>query len=125
MEWVALLVWVLLAAFGLPLAAFAGLAAPTLGLQAFAAGAGLALCILFGALGGGSALLWCAVGIAVVGLLAVTRGSAWLMSGDRPVSAVGQRAEEHAATLAGVQGPLFAVAALVTLLAALGMSVSD
>jgi hypothetical protein len=47
------------------------------------------------------------------------------MSGDRPVSAVGQRAEEHAATLAGVQGPLFVIAALVTLLAALGMSVSD
>jgi hypothetical protein len=125
MEWVALLVWALLAVFGLPLAALAGLAAPTLGLQALAVGAGFVLCVLFVALGGGSVLLWCAVGVAVAGLVAVARGSAWLTSGERPVSAVGQRAEERAATLAGVQGPLFAVAGFVTLLAALGMTVSD
>jgi hypothetical protein len=83
------------------------------------------LCVLFVALGGRSVLLWCAVGAAVAGLVAVARGPAWLTSGERPVSAVGQRADERAATLAGVQGPVFAVARVVTLLAALGMTVSD
>jgi hypothetical protein len=124
MEWLALVIWVILAAVGIPLAALVGVASPTLGLQAVAVGAGLALCVLFIALAGGSALLWCGVGVALVGLVAVAVGSARLTSGDRSVSVVGQRAEEHAALLAGIQGPLFGLVAGVSVLAALGMTVA-
>jgi hypothetical protein len=122
MEWLALVVWIILAAVGIPLAALVGVAFPTLGLQAVAVGAGFALCVLFIALADGSALLWCGVGVAMVGIVAVAIGSARLTSGDRSVSVVGQSAEEHAALLAGIQGPLFGLVAGVSVLAALGMT---
>jgi hypothetical protein len=67
-------------------------------------------------------LSWCGVGVALVGLVAVAIGSARLTSGDRSVIVVGQSAEEHAALLAGIQGPLFGLVAGVSVLAALGMT---
>jgi hypothetical protein len=124
MEWVGLAVWLLLAAFGLPLAALGAFVTPTAMVQALAAVAGLALCVSFIVLGGGAVLAWGGVGAAVVGAIAMLVGSPALISEDRKVGPAGQAAEEHAATLGGIQGPLFGVAVFVTLLAALGMTVT-
>jgi hypothetical protein len=117
----------LVAATALPLAALGALGAPSLALQSLAAIGGLALVLVYIVLDGGSShrpLLWVAVGLGVVGALAVAKGAEWLLADDRSVSPAGQIGEELAATLAGAQGPLFAVAAALTLLPALDIGVT-
>ena len=58
MEWFALVIWLLVAAIGAPLALTGLFVSPALALQALLGVGGLALCVLYIALGGGSALAW-------------------------------------------------------------------
>jgi hypothetical protein len=95
--------------------------APSLGVQAMAAVAGLAFTILFIAMDGDTAFGWGAFASAVVGLLAVTAGAARLISDERPVSPLGPSAEETEALLAGIEVGMFATVALLTLPVAWGV----
>jgi hypothetical protein len=115
MEWVALMVWILIAALALPVALGALSGAPGLGLQVVAAIGGVALCALFIILDGPRWAGWLTVAMAVVGVIADLWGAEALLSDERPVSADLQGAEELEAGLLGVQLPLFGVALLCSL----------
>jgi hypothetical protein len=123
MQWFTLLIWLLIAMLALPLSGGALLGRAALGLQAMAAVGGLALLVVFVAAGESAAAAWIACGLAVFGALAMVFAVAGLTSDrPRPLAAASSRAqalEEHTATLAGAQLPLFIVAALLTLLVAL------
>jgi hypothetical protein len=119
MEWLALAMWIMVAAIALPLGRHALGETAVLGLQALAGGGGLALCALFLAVGRPSILAWGATALAFIGLAAVTVAAVWLASDARSVSAAGQGAEETDALLAGLVLPLFGIAALFSLLMAL------
>jgi hypothetical protein len=115
MEWVALMVWILIAALAVPVALGALSGAPGLGLQVVAAIGGLALCALFIILDGPRWAGWLTAAMAVAGVLADVWGAEALLSDERAVSADLQGAEELEAGLLGVQLPLFGVALLCSL----------
>jgi hypothetical protein len=121
MEWVALMVWILIAALAVPVALGALSGAPGLGLQVVAAIGGLALCALFIILDGPRWAGWLTVAMAVVGVLADVWGAEALLSDERAVSADLQGAEELEAGLLGVQLPLFGVALLCSLCLGIGL----
>jgi hypothetical protein len=122
MEWVAVFTWGLVVAFALPLARGAA-DYPALGVQALCAVAGLALCIVFLAAGGSTGVAWAAFAAAVVGLLSVAAGAAWLISDQHAAGgAAQQRHEETGASLAGAELPLFGLVATFALLTALGVA---
>jgi hypothetical protein len=83
MEWLALAIWLIVAAIALPLGRHALDETSTLG------------------------------------TVAVLAAALWLASDRRPVSRAGQDAEEIDALLAGIVGPLFAGAALLSVFVAL------
>jgi len=114
MEWVSIAVWALVALVALPVASGA-FAAPPLGLQPIVGVAGLALSVLF-AVNGNAPLAWVAGGLALFGAMTTGVGAAELIRGED--GDIG-RAEEHAATFAGVAWPLYAVALGMSALAAL------
>jgi hypothetical protein len=87
MEWVALMVWIVIAALAVPVALGALSGAPGLGLQVVAAIAGLALCALFIILDGPRWAGWLTVALAVAGVLADVWGAGALLSDERSVSA--------------------------------------
>jgi hypothetical protein len=123
MQWFTLLIWLLIATLALPLSGGALLGRAALGLQAMAAVGGLALLVVFVAAGESVVAAWIACGLALLGALAMVFAVAGLTS-DRPrplaaASARAQTLEEHTATLAGAQLPLFVLAALLTMLVAL------
>jgi hypothetical protein len=118
MEWVALVVWVLVAAVGLPLGQGA-LVSPALGLQALTSLGGLVLIALFIISDGRVGFAWGSLACGVVGTIALTVGAARLISEERPVSAAGVRAEEIDAFLAGLQAGLYPTVTLLTLPVAL------
>src|SRR4051812_31705424 len=122
MEWVALITWALVVALALPVGREAS-AYPPLGVAALAALAGLALAIVFLAVGGSDGVAWGAVGAGAVGLVAAAAGAAWLTS-DQHVfgGAAQQRHEETDAGLAGAELPLFGLAVTFALLTALGVA---
>jgi hypothetical protein len=122
MEWLALVIWLLVAAIGAPLAITGLFVSPALALQALLGVGGLALCVLYIALGGGSALAWGSAAAAGLGVLAVLAGTAALVSDSRHGRGAGQTAEEVAASLAGVQLGLFGVAGAIVAMAALGLN---
>jgi hypothetical protein len=119
MEWLALATWIIVAAIALPLGRHALDETATLGLQALAGAGGLALCVVFLAAGRGSFVAWGAVGLGAIGTASILAAALWLASDRRPVSRAGQDAEEIDALLAAIVGPLFAGAALFSLLMAL------
>jgi hypothetical protein len=118
-EWLALGIWIIVVAVALPLGSGALSGAPTLGLQAIAAVAGLVLCILFIADEQRDTAAWVAFALALVGAAAVTAGAARLLSGEHQSTPAGQRAQELQASLAGAALPLYATAAFVGILMAL------
>jgi hypothetical protein len=122
MEWVALLVWIVVALMALPVALGALSGAPGLALQAVAAPAGLVFCALFIILDGPAWTGWLAVGMAAVGIVADTWGADTLLSGDRFISADLQANEEFAAGVLGAQLPLFGVALLCSLCLGVGLA---
>jgi hypothetical protein len=115
MEWVALLVWIIIAMLALPVALGALSGSHGLGLQAVAAIGGLVFVALFIILDGPLWAGWLAVGLAVTGIVADVWGAEHLLSDTRPVSADLQGIEELEAGLLGVQLPLFGVALLCSL----------
>jgi hypothetical protein len=122
MEWVALLVWVIIAALALPVAGGLLSGIPGLGMQVVAAIGGLGLCVVFIAVGGAEWAAWIAFGLACLGIAADTHGAEALLSDTRSLSAELQGAEELEAGLLGAQLPLFGVAALTTLAMALDVA---
>ncbi|MBS1870878.1 MAG: hypothetical protein JSS99_14585 [Actinobacteria bacterium] len=119
MEWLALAVWALAAAFALPAGAGA-FAAPALGLVPPLGLAGLALSVIFAAGGAHSAgLMWVAFGLGLAGAVVTGAGAAQLIAEEQPGSPEIGRAEEHGSVFAGIAWPLLAVAAGVSVLAAL------
>jgi hypothetical protein len=122
MEWIAVITFGLVAVLGLMLARGAP-DYPALGLQAVAAVGGLALCIVFLAFGGSKGVAWGAFAAGVVGVLCVAFGAAWLESDEHTVrSDSQQRHQETEASIAGVELPLFGLAATFALLTALGVA---
>ncbi len=119
MQWFTLLIWLLVVMLALPLSGGVLLGRAALAVQATAAVAGLALLVVFVATDEPAALAWIACGLALLGAVAMVFAVAGLTS-DRPGPVSGAQAlEEHAASLAGAQLPLFIVAALLTMLVAL------
>jgi hypothetical protein len=112
MEWVALMVWIVVALLALPVGAGALSGIPGLALQAAAAIGGLVFCALFIILDGPEWTGWIAVGLAVAGIVAGLSGAERLLSDDRPASADLQGLEELEAGLLGVEIPLLVVALL-------------
>lgn len=122
MEWLTLATWIAVFLIAVPLAAGLAQGRVSLALQAVAASAGLVLIIVYLGTGDPQSLAWVATGAALVGLLAVAVGAASLVSDRvRTMSANSMKAEEHEATLAGVQLPLFGTALAVTSLVGLGV----
>ena len=119
MEWIALFMWVSVASIAMPLGRHALGETATLGVQAMAGGGGLALCVLFLVIDRPPILAWGAVALGVTGALAVASAAVWLVSDSRSVSPAGQDAEETDALLAAIVLPLFAGAALFSVLMAL------
>jgi hypothetical protein len=119
-EWVTLALWVLVLLVAAPLSVGLLSGRVSLGLQAMAAGTGLALIIVYLIVDDPVALAWIASGVALIGLLATLAGAVGLMS-DREdgVRAVATAADELEAGLTGVQLPLFGVTLILTVLLAL------
>src|SRR3954471_22995103 len=122
MEWIAVITWALVVLFALPLLRGAAYY-PPLALQAGAAVAGLALCVVFLPTGYPSALAWGAFAAAAVGLVCAVAGAAWLTGdGHRVSGPKQQRDEELEATMEGVDLGLFGLAFTFALLTALGVA---
>jgi hypothetical protein len=121
MEWLAIVIWLLVAALALPLGGGAALGRGSLAVQALAGIGGFALLVVYVVVGDNPATLaWVACGLGVLGLLAMAFAAAGLTSDHEGGGLVGlEGMEEHVALLAGVQLPMFAVAALITMLVAL------
>lgn len=124
MEWVALALWITVFLIALPLAKGALRGIFSLGLQALAAGAGLALIIIYICLDEPSTLAWVASGVALIGALAVLVAAATLTSDEEPVVSASIVTEEIEAGLAGLQLPFFLVTLILTAVAALGIGTS-
>lgn len=119
MEWIGLLLWVLAVAVALPLGRNALGETPLLGLQAMAAGGGLALCVLFLIADRPAFLAWASAACGVVATIAVAGAAAWLTDDRRSVSAAGQHAEEIDAALAPWALALLACATFTSAMMAL------
>lgn len=115
MEFLALLIWLLLAGIGvfvLPLA----ITVPGTGLAALAAFGGTAACILWIVLDAPSWTGWAQLGLAFLGIVGGGLGAAQLLD-DR--SGTGSAVEELGAAALGLQLPFYGAVACVTLLMAL------
>jgi hypothetical protein len=118
MEFIALLIFLLLAGTGLVLGPFA-LTTPGAALAALAGVGGLVACGLFIAFDGNSVAGWALVGLSVLGVAGGAIAAAWLTSDRRSLSLAGQTAEEVQAAVVGLQLPFFLTAVPVALLVAL------
>jgi hypothetical protein len=119
MEWVSLILWLIIASMALPLG-LGAIANPLLGLQALAVLGGLAMSVLWVFGIGSEDTAWIAFACAVVGVAATWTAGAWIVTGDRAVSPVGQTGEELLAALIGLEAPLLAAVGLLMLLLAAG-----
>lgn len=118
MEFVALLVWLLLAGTGAILLPFA-FTVPGSGLSAMAGTGGMIACILFIVLGAPVWAGWAQVGLAALGIVGATLAAAQLLD-ERFV--IGSVTEEIQAAVVGLQLPFYFCAVFVTLLVALDMT---
>src|SRR4051812_39560900 len=114
MEWIAVVLWALIVGLAFPLG-LAAIAHPAFGLQVPAALASLGFVVAFIVFGGDEWMAWVALACSVLAAIAVAVGSTWLVSGDRSVSHIGQRAEETLAAVAGLELPLIGVGILINL----------
>jgi hypothetical protein len=114
-EFLALLIWLLLAGTGAVLGPFAFMV-PGSGLSALAGLGGMTACILFIVLGAPDWAAWAQVGLALLGILGATLAAAQL-SNDRVIS--GSVGEELQAGVVGLQLPIYCAVMFVTLLTAL------
>jgi hypothetical protein len=116
MEFLALIIWLLLAGAGAAMLP-AAFTAPIAAIAALAAITGLPICILWIVLDAPSWTGWVQVGCAAVGILAGGFAAAQLVDGD-VIS--GTAAEELGAAALGVSLPIFGVVLFVTLCMAIG-----
>ena len=114
-EFLALLIWLLLAGTGAILVP-AAFSTPGAGISALAAFTGTAACAVFIALGAPMWAGWAQVGLALLGILGATLAAAQLTN-DRVIS--GSAAEEVQAGVVGLQLPFYFAVAFVALLIAL------
>jgi hypothetical protein len=119
MEWLALLVWLLLAGMGLAMG-IGALSTPGAGLVPLAAVGGLATTVVF-IITSSFVWAWIAFGLAVLGIIATSVAAAFLVSSDRGISAAGQTGEEIQAAVAGIALPLFGTVVCMSLLVALDL----
>src|SRR3954467_15850918 len=106
MDWIAVFTFGAVALLSLGLARGAA-SNPMLGVQAVAAMAGLALCVLFLAVGGSAALAWGAFAASAGGVVPLLASVGWLTSDRQAVgSASDQSHEETEAEIAGIALPL-------------------
>jgi hypothetical protein len=117
MQWLTLGNWIFVALLAAPVASIA-IAFPSLGLQALAAFAGLALVIVFAA-DGSEVFAWVSAGIGAVGILVLSVGTHSLIQDSPRTVSVGQSKEEMVASLVGLELPFFITAALLSVGAAL------
>jgi hypothetical protein len=120
MEWLALVMWMLVAGLALLLGHGVTIGHALLGVQMMAALGGLALIVVYLFVGEPATLAWIAFGLGVVGTITITLAANALIA--PPATALPTRtqyaAEVHAG-LSGAQIPLFLVVSLFTLLTAL------
>jgi hypothetical protein len=114
-EFLALLIWLLLAGAGTILAPFA-VTTPGAGLSFLAAGGGLTVCVLYIVLDAPLWAGWVQLGLAALGILGAGLAAAQLLD-DRVVS--GSVGEEVQAGVVGLQLPFYFAVTFVTLLIAL------
>lgn len=114
MEFLALVIWLMLAGMAAIIAPFA-FATPGAGLAALGAFGGTAACVLFIALGAPLWTAWTQLGLALVGILGTTLAVAQL-SNDRVIS--GSTAEEVQAGVLGLALPFYFAVTFVVLLMA-------
>src|SRR5262249_23494911 len=117
MQWLTLGNWIFVALLAAPVASIA-IAFPSLGAQALAAFAGLAMVIVF-AVDGRDVFAWISVGVGAVGIVVLSFGARSLMSDSPRTIFVGQGKEEMVASLVGLELPFFITAALLSAGAAL------
>lgn len=125
MEWLGLVIWLVVVACALPLAAAGAFTAPSLGAQSLFVLGGLVSCVLYIVLGSGEWLAWVSVGLALLAGLTVAMGAARLIADERPGGGGRAGDEANAALLAGVELPFVLTAAFVMLLAAAGVTTID
>jgi len=124
MQWLALSLWVIVAAVALPLSTGAAYGRPSLGIQALAAVGGLALTIAVCA-GAPLSLAWWGVGCGALGALSVSVAAAGLTAEREGAVAIRMEGvEEHVAGLAGLQLAMVVTATIVTALLALDIGVA-
>ncbi len=121
MEWLSLVVWTIIAALALPLAAGAIFGRMSLGVQALAGIGGLALLIVICIEGLLTGVAWTAVGLGFLGALASMIAGFSLSSEHGGLIRGVEAVEEQQAMMVGAQMMLFMVAAMLTLLVALNV----
>ena len=112
MEFLALLIWLLVAGTGVVLAPFA-FTTPGAGLSFLAAGGGTTACVLSIALGAPDWSAWAQVGMALLGIVGAGLAAAQL-SDDRVIS--GSAGEVLQAGVLGLQLPFYCAVTYVTFL---------
>jgi hypothetical protein len=114
MDWVAVILWGLVAGLSLPIGAGALMGAAPLGIAPLAGGGGLVLTVLFIAVGG-VGFAWAAFALAALGVVCVLAGAAQLTDDRRTVVAMAGPSDDTVALLCGVAIPLFLVQAAIAL----------
>jgi hypothetical protein len=115
MEFLALLIWLLLAGTGMVLAPFV-FATPGAGLSLLASGGGLTAGVPYIVLDAPLSARWAQLGLALVGILGAGLAAAQLIN-DRVIT--GSVGEEVQAAVVGLQLPFYCAVTFVTLLIAL------
>ena len=113
MAWLTLGVWVITFLIALPLGAGLLQGRISLGIQALAVGAGLVTLIIYLSAGEPSGWVWATSIAGALGPLALSVGTAGLISDRESFAANSQQVDEHEALLAGVELPLLLVAVLL------------
>ena len=121
MEWLAIILWGLVAGLAAPIGGGALMGAPSLGIAPLCGIGGLVCTLLF-MIFGGEAWAWIAFGLAVAGAASVWLGAWRLVDETRPATWASGTSDETIALLCGAAGPLFLVEAGVALLVALNYS---
>jgi len=121
MEWLAIILWALVAGLAGPVGGGALMGAPSLSIAPLC-GIGGFVCLLLFMIFGGDGWAWIAFGLAVAGAISVWLGAARLVDDMRPSTWAEGPTEETIALLCGAAGPLFVVEAGVALLVALNYS---
>jgi hypothetical protein len=118
MQWLTLGNWIFVALLAAPVASIA-IAFPSLGAQALAAFAGLAMVIVFAA-NDNDVFAWISFGLGCVGIIVLSVGAHSLIQDTPRTVFLGQSKEEMVASLVGLELPFFITAAILSAGTAIG-----